>query len=162
MNLSFLIDNELANKAWNNIRCAYGGSQDLPHAVKTLLLAESVNDAEDAYWKLENVIVVQGQVYQAAEYVMPSLVCALNYSIPSFVKISTYELIFQIINGTPQSDEFSNGNDKIIERCISIAREGLWIYYEEFLDGNKEMAEEILDIIDKDRFYFIKQALNKR
>lgn len=159
MSLLFLVDNELSSRSWGDIRCIYGGAENIPRAVKQLLFAETAKDAEDVYWKLENVIVVQGQVYQAAEYVMPVLIRALNYDVPGYVKISIYELIFQIINGIPHSDECLIGNENIIERYIGIARESLWIYYKDFLNGNKEMAGEILDIIDKVRFCLIKDAL---
>lgn len=62
MSLLFLVDNELSSRSWGDIRCIYGGAENIPRAVKQLLFAETAKDAEDAYWKRITIIYKNNKI----------------------------------------------------------------------------------------------------
>jgi hypothetical protein len=58
-----------------------------------------------AYWRLENHLVVQGSVFEAAEPSVSVLVAALADERPRHVRVSILDLLFQILNGGPDHSE---------------------------------------------------------
>lgn len=67
------------------------------------LISKDAKTANDAYWNFDNVVVLQGDLYESAFYLVPFLI--------EILKISenleyVLELLFQIINGASYEDEY--------------------------------------------------------
>ena len=121
--------------------------------MKDLLNAKSPEEAEKLYWKIENNVFVQGQLFEAAEYLVPVLMASLMEVREDFIKTNIFELLFQIVAGEPHQYEIALGNSNLAEKCRAKAREGLWILYKELINGDNtssEMAFEILQRIETD------------
>jgi hypothetical protein len=146
-----LVDAELARIDWKTVREAAGSASDVPDALLALLAVENAKDVQAQYWRLENHVVVQGQVFEAGLLLVPALLAGLTESSPSYVRIGLLELLFQIVNGTPHEDEIALGNTDLVERCRDRAREGLWLLYRELVSGQYEAAFEVLEVIERDR-----------
>lgn len=142
---------EIQRTPWTSIRTIDGNAATIGHALLRLLDCKSSAEAERIYWQLENRVVVQGQLFQAAEFVVPVILTALLENKARYIKISLLELLYQIVTGSPHEDEIQHGNTDLAEKCIQKTREGLWILYQEFLVGERESAQDILEIIDADR-----------
>ncbi len=152
---------ELKRKDWTrfrDVRAMVGpehivSSEYVPDAVIGLLGSQSADEAEKFYWQLENHVVVQGQTFEAAEHLVPVLVAALKAEMEQFVRSALLELLFQIVAYGPSQYEIELGNADLTARCRSSAREGVWTFYQLYLNGSagdSEAAFEILKIIETD------------
>ncbi len=139
---------EIGRITWDDLRSAGGFASTIPKALADLYGASTPEQAQDAYWRLENHVVVQGQLYQAAEQVVSVLLAMLSEERPRHVRISSLELLLQILMGEPHTQELSLGNANLAERCRNKAKEGLWTLYKELHQGEREAAREILDVIE--------------
>lgn len=139
---------EMGRIAWGDLRTAGGFASSIPRALADLYVASTPEQAQDAYWRLENHVVVQGQLYQAAEQVVSVLLAVLSEERPRYVRISSLELLFQIVVGEPHVQELALGNANLAERCKNKAREGLWTLYKELHQGEREAAREVLEVIE--------------
>ena len=151
MSVESLIEAELVRPDWTHIMEANGPATNIPSALRELVAANTPDEVRQAYWKLENHVVVQGQLFEAAVYVVPVLLAALlDTNRPRFVRIGILELLFQIIAGTSHEDEVRRGFADLGARCKRAAREGLWLLYREFFVGGLAGAKEIIQSIDED------------
>jgi hypothetical protein len=151
MNPELLIESELSKTDWSHVTEAGGPATAVPLALRELFAARSPTEVEHAYWKLENHVVVQGQLFEAAIYVIPVLLAALaTPERPRFVRIGILELLFQIVHGVTHEDEKKRGLADIDVRCKTAARTGLWLLYREVFAGEKEAALEVLRAIEDD------------
>ena len=150
-NASNLAALEIRRIPWDTLRQAGGPAEQVPYALMDLLNALTPELANHAYWRLENHVVVQGQLYQAAEPVVSVLVAILLEDRPRHVKIGVLELLFQILAGSAHASEVALGNENIAEACRDKAREGLWVLYKELINGERDAAKEVIELIELDR-----------
>ncbi|WP_338846804.1 hypothetical protein V8J88_23925 [Massilia sp. W12] len=153
---------EISRINWENLRVAPGSAVIIPNALIRLLKTQSAEDANEIYWQLENHIVIQGQVFQCAEFAIPVLLLALADDCSRPTKVACMELLFQILAGTPHQSEIDAENNELMDRCHKKAREGLWLLYKELQDGVTDAAYEILDLIDDDKERLNFYANNKK
>ncbi|MEH6462291.1 hypothetical protein [Chitinimonas sp. JJ19] len=141
---------EMNRLPWGQLREASGPAVNIPVALVELFDALTPDDAGKAYWKLENHVVVQGQLFGVAEFVVPVLMAALLDERPDYVKICVLELLFQIVSGVAHEIEIDIGNIDLAAKCQQKAREGLWILYRELIVGESEAAREVIEIVESE------------
>lgn len=147
---SSIAEREIARLQWERLREACGSAEQIPYALVEMLNAPNPEAVDAAYWKLENHVVVQGQLFEVAEFVVSVLMAALLEERPRHVRISILELLFQIVSGEAHEDEVSLGNADLAGKCQAKALEGLWVLYRELAFGERDAAQEILEVIEKD------------
>lgn len=145
-----LAEIEIARTPWNTLRVMMGTAEHVPAALRQLLSATTAAEGDAAYWKLENRVVVQGQLYNSAEFVVPVLLAALLEPRPRHTTIGILELLFQIVSGQSHEDEVLLGCADLGDRCKARAREGIWVLYGELMHGLRESAQEIVAVIETD------------
>lgn len=84
---------EISRIYWPNFRTAQGSADHIPEALRSLLNS-SIEDAEDFYWKIENSVVAQGELFGAAEPALQVLIASLLNSRSKHTRIDVLELIF--------------------------------------------------------------------
>lgn len=141
---------EINRVHWSDFREIAGSAANIPLALQELLTAVTHEDSEAAYWKLENRIVVQGQLFEVAEFVVPVLLAALLEPRPSWVTRGILELLLQIVLGECHEDEVALGNADLGDRCREKARQGLWVLYGELMRGERDSAREVIEAIELD------------
>ena len=146
-----LAELEIARVEWNSLRELIGPADKIPAALLDLFRASTESAADAAYWRLENHVVVQGQLFQAAEPVVSVLLAALLDQSPLHIRSRILELLFQILSGHPDESEVAASNEGLAERCKSKAREGLWVLYREMREGEQDAARECIELIELDR-----------
>lgn len=116
---------------WPSLRTDSGSGAGLPQAFEDLFTATSKEAADDAYWRIDNEALVQGELYEAA---VPTLEVLLSMAstVPSGPpRGSVAELIQQIVFGEPHPSEVELGNADIANACKSLAFGGslgiLWV-----------------------------------
>jgi len=157
--------NEIDRIHWSRLREVSGSAENIPSALNELFSALTPSDVEIAYWKLENHVVVQGQLYEVAQFVVPVLLAALAEERPRHVRICILELLFQIVSGEADETELRVGNIDLVTECRARAREGLWILYRELVFGEREAAREVIDVIETDLSrlaYFLENSIKPK
>jgi hypothetical protein len=146
-----MIELEISMHAWEDLHVCGGGTAiEVPAALRDLFSASKVEAAQAAYWRLENSVVVQGQLYDAALATTWVLMAGLATDGVSSVSIvAALELLFQITHGVAHEDEIARGSVSLRESCIDAARTGLWSLYREWEAGT-DVAREVLELVETD------------
>jgi hypothetical protein len=142
---------ELERHRWSLLRDACGNADHVATALAKLLDAANPEEAERLYWGVENHVVVQGQIFQAALATVPVLLAALVDPVPRHVRIAALELLYQIVSGQPHHSEIAQGNVSLLNDCREICREGKWLLYRELVHGERDSARDVLEAIEEHR-----------
>lgn len=86
---------------WSNLKTNVGNAAHVPGALLSLI-SNDPDVVESAYWKIENHVVLQGDLSDSARYLPKYLELAL---LNAKFKGSVIELLFQIGNGYSQDKE---------------------------------------------------------
>jgi hypothetical protein len=69
----------MENIDWSKIKTAHGTAEYIPQILEKLK-SKKYDDRKDGYWKLDNYVVLQSDLYEAAYYVIEPLIQMLNES----------------------------------------------------------------------------------
>lgn len=122
----------------------------LPLAMDAMRRARDEADADEAYWLIDNVVVVQGAVYGAAVHVVPVLVRSLPYC-SDLGRRSTLELLHQIVGGWDARASACPGS---VARARLVVGRAVEVLYAFLLDEDwivREKAAEILLFVEEDQ-----------
>jgi hypothetical protein len=114
-----------------------------------LLSAENDDDATRSYWKLENVVVVSGELFEAAPAVVSVLLAGLTTPLSTPAKRWVLELLFQLVAGESEQSAVERGHPDLGARCREAAREGLWLLYGHVGGPYDDEVRQILERIDR-------------
>ncbi|MEV0964717.1 MULTISPECIES: hypothetical protein [unclassified Streptomyces] len=145
-----LAEIEIGRLDWTAFRTLGDRTEKVPGALLRLFAAGTEDEAMAAYWELENVVVVQGQLYSAALPTVHVLLAALLDELSADARDLVLELLFQIVSGEADEEERGMGNSALGDLCRDAAREGLWLVYRELGTRRRETAESILERIEGD------------
>lgn len=73
---------------WETLRVMGGRAGHVPAGIQKLLSSETEGDAWAAYWELENRVMVQGQLFEASQHLVPVLLAALADDVPQVARIA--------------------------------------------------------------------------
>ncbi|GGY94259.1 hypothetical protein CP967_07270 [Streptomyces nitrosporeus] len=146
-----LAEVEIARTRWEDFRTLGARADGVPDALRRLLAAGGEDEAMGAYWDLENVVVVQGQLHSAALPTVSVLLAGLLDELSADARDLVLELLQQIVMGESDRDEAALGNTDLGDRCREAARAGLWLVYRELGTRRRETAEAILERIEDDK-----------
>ncbi|MEV4603494.1 hypothetical protein AB0K15_39710 [Amycolatopsis sp. NPDC049253] len=140
---------------WRELRSMRGDVVHVPEALHDLLNASSEEDAEEAYWRLDNNVVVQGQLFDSAVRVIGPLLLGLVSQRPGFVREHIANLLVEIAVGGPhESVSVADKGEMLDAQCHAELRRGLWIIYK-IIDDPVPMvrlgALDLLDAVEDDR-----------
>ncbi len=138
---------ELDRVDWSALRAEGGNAAGVPAALKALCVASSEEEAAAAYWRIDNVVVVQGRVYQAAEYVVPVALQLLLAESPT-VQRRALELLIQITGGTTDPQELAVSNLDVAARCRHAAKRGLELVYALVGSSNAQVRDRSVELLD--------------
>ncbi|WP_101254203.1 hypothetical protein [Streptomyces barkulensis] len=145
-----LCEAEIGRHRWIGLHTLGDRSEQVPDALRRMVSGETEEEVMEAYWDLENTVVVQGQLFDSALPVLSVLLAALTEEISVEARDAVVELIHQIVSGESDEEEVERGNPDLGPRCRELAREGLWLLYRELGTRRRENAEAILEAIDPD------------
>lgn len=126
---------------WPALRTDSGNGAGIPQALTDLWEATSEEMARDAYWRIDNEVLVQGQLYEAAVPTLEALLSLASMVPPGPARKSVAELIQQIIFGQPHASEVELGNSEIGIKCRDIASGAVWIFYGWLADEDSDVRE---------------------
>ncbi len=86
----------ISSVPWNDIKVASGSAERVPEALMGLLSPDE-ETRDRSYWRLDNEVVLQSDLYEAAYYIIPILVRMLGDKVAGRARI--YDLLYEIGNG---------------------------------------------------------------
>ena len=148
---------ELERYDWSSISEKAG---KIPEILEELFSAECI--PEGAYWTYENRVVDEG--FDGAEYLIPILIMSLLDQNTIEIRGTILELLFLTLIDIFNDDEYPPNveicDPNFILRCKKKAREGMGILYYELVNGDRDAAFEILELIEEDKErlnYYVKK-----
>lgn len=147
-----LAEVELSRHDWSALRCADGAATGVPQALRGLIAATSWDERQKYYWQLDNHVVVQGNLYEAAVPVVSVLCAALaDGGLSADAHSGVVELLSQLVGGEPHGSEIVQGHGDIDDRVREAAMPAIWLLYRELATGHSDLANMILEELDPDR-----------
>lgn len=159
-----LAEIELSRYDWSALRCACGSATGVPQALRGLLAAATWDERQKHYWQLDNNVVVQGNLYEAAVPVVGVLCAALaEGGLSSAAHSGVVELLSQLVGGEPHGSEIVRGRGDLDVLVKEVARPAVWLLYRELAAGHSDLANMILETLDPDteRYRFFLAAAIK-
>lgn len=149
---SGLAERLVAATDWGSYRGATGSSAAGLGDVLLSLLRSDPGGAGSVMDHLENEVVPQANLYDAAEPAVSVLAATLADPRPRWVRIVALDLMFLILTGAPVAQEVEQGNGALLERCIARVRESMWLIAHVALADATcyDAAHDVLDIVDAD------------
>ncbi|QUJ67382.1 hypothetical protein KDD30_15305 [Photobacterium sp. GJ3] len=133
---------------WKKLEQAHGDASHVPKAIEQLI-SEDEEKREKAYWKLDNHVVLQSDLYEAAFYVIPFLLEILRSNI-SVGREHVYALLAEIANGYASEEVtvFINGNRvPLSNACRNMVLEHVDIYLDEVQNQASRYRDSALDLL---------------
>lgn len=134
--------NRIYEENWEELRTQTSNASLVPEAVLALL-TDNEDDFERAYWKLENHIVVQSELYSAAAVVPKYL---KEVYLKAKFKHGVAELLFQIGSGYSTDNHLTNTCFNEVVRVFKSLLSHPTIQGSEFESALKEDLSGIVDL----------------
>jgi hypothetical protein len=143
------IEWELERVNWAQLRTSVGNASSVPGALRSLVSATTEEEARWADRRLDNRVVVQGNRFQAAEYVILPLLAALP-DCADIARVYVLDLLVELTGADEDLDEgeVKAGNTLLAQHCIERLRAGLAIFYRCLDDSNPRVRDGALELID--------------
>jgi len=135
-----------ATLPWDDLATATGNARDVPAAIRDLWQATSDEEAQAAYWRLDNVVVVQGSVFHVAPHLVEVLV-RIAIAGGFLQRRWSLELLLQLAGGwTDPSEQARLGRDLAAECRLGLRRsvEALYLLATDEDHDVRELAVEII------------------
>lgn len=135
---------------WRSLRTVIGPADFVPRAIDRLLTATTDAEARSAYWELDNRVVVQGQLFEAAEAVTQELVtriCSGGASMPGLSR--ALDLLVELAYGEADASEVAVGNVGLGARCRDEIRKGMQCLQATADIGDDRARAAMRDLVDR-------------
>lgn len=130
---------------WSRQRTgAVGTGETVPKAFGGLIAADTDEDALRSYWELDNRVVVQGQLFEAAVALIPALLAGLLVNLKEPARYWLMELLVQIADGESHS---SQPDPKLGDAARGALGEGLWIIYAQMQQDSPRVRATAVDLV---------------
>ena len=130
---------------WDSLHAMVSAS-DVPRMIFQLLTATNEHEAGAVFDYIENNIVVQGRLFEAAPPTVGCLVIALPFS-PPVARIAILELLNHLCGGNVSREEEEAGYP-LRGKCLQEMRKGVAIYLYLLQYGSNEERRECIDLLD--------------
>jgi hypothetical protein len=140
---------------WGDLRQAHGSAERVPEAIRALAAAQP-DDVEESYWRLDNVVVLQGSVFEAAFYVIPYMLAIIDSDRRPENRAAAYDLLVELARGTsadPQSTVIDDAGQSqpLIDASIERIARGRRRYEEDLQHGDPLVRRKALDLLTSER-----------
>jgi hypothetical protein len=123
-----------------------GTAERVPDALNILAKTSSVEEATKAYWEIDNHVVVQQLLFEAA---VPTSACLVKilHACSRTVRPLVVELIGQIATGEADQSEIELGRENLKQECMNFIINGVACYKAILTAGNELERLYCLDIL---------------
>jgi hypothetical protein len=140
---------ELEQVDWHSLATSGGGrAHDVPNALRALASATTEAEAEAAYWRLDNVVVVQAYVFEAGEYVIRPLAQILATYPSNLVARNVLDLLIELTGSDVDPSDLSQGSTARVLSCRSRVREALATIYQLLSSVDPRVRYSALELLE--------------
>jgi hypothetical protein len=141
---------KLSEIAWTEKAVASGKASHVPQAL-TGLISHDEKIRNRSYWQLDNEVVLQSDLFEAAYFVIPFLIQYLDERV-SYGRDRIYDLLLEIANGyapanvrclTSERDEVS-----LMAACTRELKKGLPTFDRDAADTDHVLGDKAKELID--------------
>ncbi|MEU5962345.1 hypothetical protein ABZ777_14155 [Micromonospora parva] len=125
------------------MRSYLGGSSLLPQAIESLIFAESDQDAKAAYWRIDNVALVQGRLSESVYAVTSCLVVGLPFA-KAAGRDRIFDLLATIAGGHDEHIDNEIVGSVSVRECVLLMKRCMLIFVEELQRGNPSCVDIVL------------------
>lgn len=136
---------------WSKIKTGVGFADNIPKQFE-LLCSPIAEDRKKAYWKIDNYVVIQSDLYEAAFYVINPLVNLLK---KSKYKNEIINLLIEIASGyAPEAEQIivDNRKEPLMQACQKELKKNYTFFCELLKNtvdsSEKKILQELIDVID--------------
>jgi hypothetical protein len=141
------LDAMLGGVNWAQVRSALGGSAYVPAALARLIEADSEDEAREAYWELDNGIILQRRIFDAARQIVAPLMISLHRPLSPAARYRILDLLIEISMGVSDLSEDDLGNSGLADQCRQEIRNGLWCIYGGLDDSDPRIRVNSMDLL---------------
>jgi hypothetical protein len=127
---------------WRKLKIALGDAAHIPHAIEALQRATTCAEAESAYWKIDNSVIVQGRLYEAAAATAACLVVMLGTPLAHSAKARVLELLQQLSAGTVHE-----GDTALVSQVAAEVGRGFAHYVASLQLGDENERELCIELV---------------
>ena len=134
---------------WASLRTAHGDAAHVPDAL-VRLHSDREDARRSAYWQLDNYVVLQGSLFEAAPFVADELIRMLGADMTSATRILVYELLYEIHNGyAPDTDSVIRDGRSLPlrEACQRTVSDALPLYRADLMTADATLRKEVVDLL---------------
>jgi hypothetical protein len=141
-----IAEREIDRIDWSSYRELSGSADGVGQALRDLLAAQSPSHVTEPYWRLENHVFAQDDIYSSAEPAAAVLVAALLDERPPYVRAVIHDLLFVILHGWPADSE--PDPEELLARIRARVKEGYWLLVNDAVSRRMGGAMEVLELVD--------------
>jgi hypothetical protein len=134
---------------WATLRTAHGTAGHIPEALVRLTSSDS-DVRREAYWKIDNYVVLQGDLYEAAPFVALELIDMLRND-ASYGRDLIYELLYEIANGYAPGDyhvKLADGREMpLMKASRTFVESGLDVYAPDLVGSPSAVRRQLIDLL---------------
>lgn len=142
---------ELEDVDWPSLHTAHGTAEHVPVALRALAGARDADRLFDAYWKLDNHIVLQGTLYESAYFAVPYILGILLSSRWAPLRVAAYDLLIEIARGVPDPARpwtpVSGAPTNLREACREVIASSLAAYEPDLASDDAAVRRRAFDLL---------------
>jgi hypothetical protein len=128
---------------WTEAQVLRGTGEELASALRALVESGTNEEAERAWWNIENVAFSQGTIYGAAEPTTDVMLAALADDCQDPGRGWVIEVLYFILSGESRDDV------QLSDRCRARAQLGIWLLLREAQRADGEERNRIISIVER-------------
>lgn len=136
---------------WRSLHTAHGTAEHIPVALRALANAQTAGQLFDAYWRLDNYLVLQGTLYESAYFAVPYILDVLLSSQRPRLRVAAYDLLIEIARGVPNPGRPwtppPNAPEDLREACRELITSGLAACVPDLFSGDGMVRRRALDLL---------------
>ncbi|WP_285737866.1 hypothetical protein [Kitasatospora phosalacinea] len=118
----------------------------MPDIFRTVLEAEKAQDAVGIF--LEGHLEVEGNLFEASVPAVGVILAALCGELSDYARSQLLQTLWVLSCGESHHSEVLHGRSRLGDECRLRAREGIWLVAAEGFGRNRELAADILEVVD--------------
>jgi len=142
---------QLAEVNWPSLRTAHGTAEHVPVALRALACALDSSQLFEAYWLLDNYIVLQGTLYESAYFAAAYILDILLSARWAPLRVAAYDLLIEIARGVPDPERPwvppPGAPADLREACRGVIGSGLAAYEPDLSSEDPAVRRRALDLL---------------
>jgi hypothetical protein len=140
---SELLRAEIERHDWSTVKSFLGDASMLPSAIQALVFAHSDDDARAAYWRIDNVAIIQGRLSGSVAPLTSCLLVGLPIA-TEFSRAYVFDLLAVIAGGYDDHVDSATVGPISAKDCVRQMAQQLPVFVDELIHRGNSSCVDIL------------------